>query len=157
MTELQLQAAIQKVLKQEILPEISIFQPGEMNVFLQDLPLSTEFEDEDEQDKHFPCCIVKIQGAEIKTASDAQITTVETIVCIRDSSEDMSGYQTLLVCLQRIRDYFTAHVGIEGKYRMIYPIEWAINDEAPAPYFIGGITTKWVTDIMPYRDPKNFL
>lgn len=157
MTELHLQTAIKDVLKRDVLPKISIFQPGEMKVFLQDLPLSTEFEDEDEQDECFPCCIVKMQGGKIPTASEPQTTSIEILVCIRDSAEDMSGYQTLIVCLQRIRDYFTAHVGIEGKHRLIYPIEWAINDEAAAPYFIGSITTRWVTDIMPYRDPKNFL
>lgn len=156
MTELKLQKDIERVLERDVLPKISIFQSGEVKVYSQDLPLSSEFED-DEPDEHFPCCIVKINGGKIAAAPDPQTTTIEIIVCIHDDSKDMSGYQTLVVCLQRIRDYFTEHVGIEGKHRMVYPIEWAINDEVPAPYFIGNIITRWVTEIMPYRDPKNFI
>lgn len=156
MTELHLQQAIKNVLDAEILPKLTLFKPGEMQTFLQDIPLSTDFEDEDD-DKYFPCCIVKLRGGKVATASDPQITTVEIIVCVKDEAADMTGYQSLMVTIQRIRDYFTEHVGIEGKFRMTYPVEWATNDEFTAPYFVGNVITTWQTDIMPYSDPNNFL
>lgn len=155
MTEIDLQLDIQKVLTDEIFPKLTIFQPGEMQVFLQDIPLSTDFEDED--DKYFPCCIVRLRGGKINTASEPQITTIEIIVCIKDWSDDMTGYQSLMVTLQRIRDYFSAAAGIREKHRLVYPIEFNINEEAATPYFIGNVVTKWQTDVMEYKDLDKLL
>lgn len=156
MTELNLQTEIQHILQDKIFPNISIFEPGEMRIFLQDIPLTTDFED-DNDEKYFPCCIVKLKNGEIKTANDPQITTVEIIVCIKDMSKDMTGYQSLMIILQRIRNHFTSEVGIYGKHRMTYPISWSISEDFTSPYFVGNIVTKWVTDISPYKDPNDFL
>ena len=75
----------------------------------------------------------------------------------QDESEDMSGYQTLMVVINRIRDYFTANVGIQNKYRMKYPIKWGINDNTIAPYFVGNLITQWDIERMPFHDIARFL
>lgn len=159
MTEIHLQETIKEVLQKEIFSKLTIFKPGEMQVFLQDIPLSTDFESEngDDDDKYFPCCVVKLRGGEIKTASAPQLTTVEIIVGVKDWAKDLTGYQSLMIIIQRIRDYFTEHFGIEGKFRLVYPIQWNIDEEVSAPYFLGSVITVWQTDVMPFNDPNNFL
>ena len=158
MTEIDLQNEIKRVLKKNILPELSLFKPNEMKVFLQDIPISTEFEDDDDnEDKYFPCCIVRLLGGRIKTASEPQITTIEIVVGIKDFSKDMSGYQNTVICLDRIRDYFSENVGIHKKFRLVYPIETGINTEVAAPYYFGNIITNWQTDVKPYADIEKFL
>lgn len=155
MTEIDLQIAIKDILEREIIPNISLFENEKVKCFLQDLPLSSEFDNED--DKYFPCLIVAYRADEIKTASDAQETEIEIIVAIKDFSEDLTGYQKLLVVLQHIRDYFTANAGIDGKFRLLYPIKRSINEDTIPGYFVGHIVTKWVADIMPYKDIHRLL
>jgi hypothetical protein len=156
MTEIELQNAIKDVIESEILPNLTIFKGGGMKVFLHDIPLTTEFED-DESDRYFPCCIVKTRAGEIENADDPQKTTVEIVIAIKDDSEDMTGHQSLLVVITRIRDYFLKNAGIMGKFRLSYPIKWGISDEVTTPYFVGNVLTIWDTDIMTYSDPNNFL
>ena len=172
-TEIDLQLAIKSALERDIIPEISLWKPGRMKVYLQDIPIThedaeaaragllpftahTEHE-HDIYDKYLPCFIVKLRGAEEKTAGAPQVTTVEIVVVVKDWSEDMSGYQSLMVCIQRVRDYFLANAGIRNKFRMSYPVKWVVNEEAAVPYFIGSITTKWDLEVMPYNDTINYL
>lgn len=169
-TEINLQYAIKKILQDDVFKKLSLFEPDEMNVYVQDIPLLTEYEKEagyeyeydenaedNEIDKYLPCCIVKLRGAEIKNASAPQITTVEIIVIIKDWSKDMSGNETLMICLNRIRNHFFANAGIQGKFRLEYPVKLVVNEDAAIPYFIGSITTKWSTPIQTYEDPLGFL
>ena len=142
MTEVDLQKEIRKIIVQELIPDMKIFEPNTFKGFLQDIPLDLGYGDETEiVDKNVPCCIVKINAGEI----------------IKDESEDMSGYQTLMVVINRIRDYFTANVGIQNKYRMKYPIKWGINDNTIAPYFVGNLITQWDIERMPFHDIARFL
>lgn len=158
MTEIDLQNEIKRVLEKNIFPKLSLFKPQKMKVFLQDMPISTEFEDDkDNEDRYFPCCIVRFLDGKIKNASDPQITTIEIIVGIKDFDKDMSGYQNTVICLNRIRDYFLKNIGIRKKFRLVYPIEIGINTEVSAPYYFGNIITNWQTDIKPYADIEKFL
>lgn len=157
MTELELQEAIKDILLNEVFSQLTIFTHGEMKVFLQDIPLSSDFEEYEEDEKYFPCCIVRLSTGEIQTANDPQLTTVEIIIYIKDWSKDMTGYRNLVITIDRIRDYFTANVGILGKFRMVFPLNWGLSDEVGMPFFAGKVITKWQTDRMPFADIQNFL
>lgn len=156
MAEIRLQNEIKRILENEILPDISIPELRSIKVYKHDIPLTTEFEG-DEEDTYFPCCIVKTCGGEIEKASDPQKTTVEIVIAIKDESENMSGHETLMIVIQRIRDYFLKHVGIRGEFRMRFPLKWNISDEFTTPYFIGNVVTVWELDAMRFDDPLGFL
>ena len=149
MTEVDLQKEIRKIIVQELIPDMKIFEPNTFKGFLQDIPLDLGYGDETE--------IVDKNAGEINGASKPETVTVEIIIVIKDESEDMSGYQTLMVVINRIRDYFTANVGIQNKYRMKYPIKWGINDNTIAPYFVGNLITQWDIERMPFHDIARFL
>lgn len=155
MTELNIQTEIKDVIEKSVLPYISLFDEGEVKVFLQDIPLSQDYEDED--DKYFPCVIVRLRRGEVKNASDPQETTIEIMVVIKDWAADMTGYQTLVITLDRIRDQLLSECGIVGKARLLFPLSLEIDENVTAPYFVGSIMTKWVVDVMPYQDHMKFL
>lgn len=158
MTEIELMQRIKSILDTEIIPHIGIFKDDEIKVFLHDIPMSSDFETDDSDDeKYFPCCIVRLNGGEISNAGEPQKTAIEIIVCIKDWSENMSGYQNLIIILNRIRDYFTSNYGIRNKFRLQYPVKTGISDETATPYFVGNITTNWIVDIKPYEDINKFL
>ena len=69
MTEVDLQKEIRKIIVQELIPDMKIFEPNTFKGFLQDIPLDLGYGDETEiVDKNVPCCIVKINAGEINGA-----------------------------------------------------------------------------------------
>lgn len=162
MTELDLQEKLLKILEHDIFPEMAIFKPGEMKFLLQDIPAAQEFEydddtDDNTTDKWFPCCIVQLESGDNPTAAAPQDTRINIIVCVKDFSEDMSGYKSTMISLDRIRDYLLKNYGIHGKYRVEFPIKLEINTELAAPYFMARLVTNWKTETMSYRDYENFI
>ena len=157
MTELDLQKEIKKVLINEVFRDMLIFEGQQMKVFEHDLPLSSDFDDDDETDLFFPCCIVRACGGDIKSASEPQLTTVEIIVAVKDKALDMSGHKNLFITINRIRDYFLANGGIRGKHRLVYPVKWTINNENTFPYFVGHLITVWHTQTQRFNDIEKYL
>ena len=169
--EIDLQEEIIDVLKKEILPQISLWKPGEMKVHFQDLPLSEDYEEngetqerpfaadpyEDIYDKYLPCCIVKMRSGTEKKPDEPQDTQIDIIVIVKDWSSDMSGYKSLMIVLRRMKDYFLANEGLRTRFRLIHPIKWVVDDDAAIPYFIGTLQTHWATYSMPYNDIEGFL
>ena len=156
MTEIDLQKAIKETLVGEVFKDMMIFENQEMKVFEYDLPLSSDFDDDDNE-PFFPCCIVRVLNGDIKNASSPQLTTVEILIIVKDAAADMSGHKNLLITIQRIRDYFLANGGIRNKFRLVYPIKWGINDDNTIPYFVGRIVTVWQTEIQRFNDIEKFL
>lgn len=157
MTEFDLQKEIKRILLDEVFKDMLIFENQKMNVFEYDLPLSSDFEEDEDTDLFFPCCIIKTRGGEIKSASEPQLTTVEILVGIKDKAGDMSGHKNLMITINRIRDYFLANGGIRGKFRLVYPIKWSTNEDNTAPYFIGNVVTVWQTETQSFNDIEKFL
>lgn len=173
MTEIQLQTAIKKVIEKEIIPELPAFKQGKMKVFLQSIPWTPAFERSNEViyddarhddygiDKYLPCCEVKLLGGETKPDVEGQTVTVGITVNVKDTSDDisnMSGYQDVMIVIDRIRNYFTANMGIRTNYRMdTQDIEWGIDETVSPPYYVGAIITKWRLSTPPYNDVERFL
>nr|DAW23810.1 MAG TPA: tail completion protein [Caudoviricetes sp.] len=157
MTELQLQDAIEDVLKNEVFSALTIFEKDEMKFFTQEIPESAEFEDEEEEEKYFPCCIIKLKGGEMEDYDDPQLTKVDIIIALKDWEADRSGYRKLVVIITRIRDYFLSVGGIKNQFRLMRPIKWDINDEVMSPYFIGSISTIWQTPVIGNNEIQEYL
>lgn len=159
-TELQLLKEVAGLLRDEILPKIDLLP--DMKVYLHDLPLSADYEeeaarDEEDDNKYFPCCIVRLSHGKIETFSSPQTVTVEMIVIVKDWSEEMEGYQNIMIVIDRIRDELIAQHGIRGRFRLAMPMEWALDTSSTTPWFVGSIRTTWETDYMRYRDVDRFL
>lgn len=152
-----LQTAIMDALRNDVFPKLALQGKKEIKVFRQYLPQTTEFEDEDEDGKLFPCAVVKFEGSKIVDAKTPQITTITTAVAVKDEAEDLSGTGTLLIILERIRDYFTSNGGIHGSFTMTYPLETYVDEELNAPYFVGAVITRWKNEYLPYADTEKYL
>lgn len=161
MTGIKLINSIANVLKDDILANIK-YLPSVPKVFKHDIPLSSDYEyegdtEETAEEKYFPCCIVRMANMKISDASKPQESTVEIVTVIKDWAEDMSGYETLIIVLERIRDYFIGHAGISEKYRLNYPVEIAINKETTTPYYMGSVILRWSAEYTDYIDVQKYV
>lgn len=160
MTTLKIQESLKTELKNRVLNELKLFDDKKIKVFLQDVPLSEDFESEDlpDDEKYFPCVIVKAVGGEIAKCAAPQTTRIEIFAVCKDWNEDMSGYKNVVIMLDRIRDYLVSEGGIHGTARLQYPIKMQmIDDDFPYPFFEGALTTLWSVETKTYRDYENLL
>lgn len=154
MTELRLQAAICEELKR-IFSKISLWDKEEMKIFEFDVPKTTEFEDE--ESKYLPYCIVRIVGGEIAGADEPEIVTADVYITIKDDSEDRSGHKRIIEAITRIRDSFEKNAGISGEFRLLHPLEWAMDDNEMFPYIHAALRTRWQVIRIPYGAASKYL
>lgn len=160
MTTIKVQEALKTALENEVLKNLNLFGDKKIQVFLQDVPLSKDYEYEGlpDADKYFPCVVIKAVSGEVKRAAGPQETRINIYVVTKDESDDMAGYKDILIVLDRIRDYLISGAGIHDKARLLYPVTMAmIDDDFPYPYFEGALSTLWDIDVMPYKDIENLL
>ena len=160
MTTINIQESLKTKLENEVLNELHLFGDKTIKVFLQDLPLSEDFEVEGlpDEEKYFPCVIIKAVSAEVTKPSAPQTTRIEIFAVCKDWSDDMSGYKNVAIILDRIRDYLISEGGIHGTARLQYPLKMQmIDDDFPVPFFEGSLTTLWSVETMPYKDYENLL
>lgn len=160
MTTIQVQQELKKALENDILPDIQLFGAKKVKVFLQDIPLSQDYEYEElpDTEKYFPCIVIKAVSGEIKRPATPQETRINIYVVTKDTNEDMAGYKDVLIIMDRIRDYLISGAGIHDKARLLYPVNMAmIDDDFPYPYFEGALSTIWDVDVMCYRDIENLI
>ncbi len=160
MTTIQLQEALKQEIEDKVLKTINLFNDTDIKVFVQDLPLSSDFEFEGlpDAEKYFPCVIIKIVGGEIAKCGMPQETRIEIFVVCKDWNNDMSGYKNVLIIMDRIRDYLISEGGIHGKARIKYPLTMQmIEDDFPVPYFEGALSTVWTIETITYNDYEKLL
>ena len=160
MTTLQLQEALKEVIENEVLNSLNLFGDKKVKVFLQDVPLSKDYEYEGlpDTDKYFPCVVIKAVNGEVKRAAAPQETRINIYAVSKDESDDMAGYKDIVIILDKIRDYLISGAGIHDKARLLYPLTMAmVDDDFPYPYFEGALSTLWEIDVMSYKDIENLL
>lgn len=160
MTTLQLQEALKEVIENEVLNSLNLFGDKKVKVFLQDVPLSKDYEYEGlpDTDKYFPCVVIKAVNGEVKRAAGPQETRINIYAVSKDESDDMAGYKDIVIILDKIRDYLISGAGIHDKARLLYPLTMAmVDDDFPYPYFEGALSTLWEIDVMSYKDIENLL
>lgn len=160
MTTIKIQESLKTELESRVLNDLHLFGDRKIKVFLQDLPLSKDFEIEGlpDSEKYFPCVIIKAVGAEVIKPGAPQTTRIEIFAVCKDWKDDMSGYKNVVIILDRIRDYLVSEGGIHGTARLQYPLKMQmIEDDCPVPFFEGSLTTLWTVETMPYKDYENLL
>ncbi|MGN0162449.1 MAG: hypothetical protein ACI4EA_02555 [Candidatus Ornithomonoglobus sp.] len=160
MTTIKIQEALKSELENKVLNELNLFNDTDIKVFLQDVPLSKDFEVDGlpDTENYFPCVIIKAVSGEVERSGAPQTTRIEIFAVCKDWKEDMSGYKNVVIILDRIRDYLLSEGGIHGTARLQYPLKMQmIDDDMPIPFFEGSLTTLWTVDVMPYKDYENLL
>lgn len=160
MTTIKIQETLKKEFEEKVLKNLNLFNDSRIKVFVQDLPMSKDFEFEGlpDAEKYFPCVIIKAIGGEISKCGMPQTMKIDIFVVCKDWQEDMSGYKNVLIVMERIRDYLISEGGIHGKARLQYPLTLQmVEDDFPLPYFEGAVSTTWTVETMAYNDYEQLL
>lgn len=139
MTPLELQHALRRELE-TLFPE-ECYAPADdsgelrkISVFEQQLPEPPEDEDEPA-----PYIIVRLLKGEIDDPDSPHRVSVVLIICIRDDTEENSGHAAVMNVIDKITHRFLREPLLDRRYEAVLPLNWALQDEDTAPYYIGGV------------------
>lgn len=165
MTTIQIQEKLKTEFETKVFNDIQLFGDKSVQVFVQDFPLSQDYEYEGiapdgmtEAEKYCPCVIIKAVSGEVTAQNIPQTSRIEIFALSKDWSEDRRGYKDVFIMLDRIRDYLVSGGGIHGTARMQYPLKMhMVEDDFPTPFWEGAITTNWSVYTKPYEDIERLL
>lgn len=151
MTPIKLINALQSDIE-DICRKSAVFG-GKIQVFKGDIPLSQD--DEDEDDKYFPCVVIRPSKGSIKGADEEQDVRCELYICAYDDNTDMQGYTDTMLLCERIIQEISARGNVGKQFRLQYPIEWD-TEESEYPYFICRVSMSFKTYIIGKSDYYKF-
>lgn len=91
----------------------------------------------------YPYIIVRIIDGEIKDMREAQTVSVLLLIGVYDSGNERQGHKKVLDIISTIFDRYANKPILNKKHRLLWPIEWTLQDEESHPYYFGGMETKW--------------
>lgn len=101
----------------------------------------------------YPYAIVRVQEGKIETIDGAQSVAAFIILGVYDESLQNQGHKDVLNMIQKIYERFAKNAILAGKYELLHPIEWTLQDEESYPYFIGGMALNFGTLPIRREDP----
>lgn len=101
----------------------------------------------------YPYAIVRVQEGKIETIDGAQSVAAFIILGVYDESLQNQGHKDVLNMIQKIYERFAKNAILAGKYELLHPIEWTLQEEESYPYFIGGMALNFSTLPIRREDP----
>ena len=142
MTATNLQEALAENIRQIFHYDMFMDSTGEyvsLRVFEQGLPIR---KDEDESDP-VPYLIVRIEDAEVKGWTEAQIVETSLLIGCFDDDTNNVGHKTVLGIIQRIEERFFKNPMLASQFMFLnddqHPFDWALQDEESFPYYFGAV------------------
>jgi hypothetical protein len=124
--------------------------PAPLNIFSQALPQ----ESGGDPSVYMPYIIVQVQNGKQAEEMEPGEATVVLHIGIYDDDTDNQGHAYVCNIIETIyQDLFQKRT-LGGKYFIVVPFEWAVNDEDLWPTFIGAIESHWNTPIILSTDPN---
>lgn len=139
MIDIFLQHAIKAKLE-DIFKNFSTGHEGDrqLKVYEQDLPVGNT-----DDDAVFPYIIVKLLEGGKDDEAEPHVVRVILVVGICDDSSDRQGYHDLLNIMRKIEMELFRNRILEGKYEIVFPFKWVLQDEDMWPFFYGAMETNW--------------
>lgn len=155
MTATNLQEALAENIRQIFHYDMFMDSTGEyvpLRVFEQGLPIR---KDEDEEDP-VPYVIVRIEDAEVKGWTEAQIVETSLLIGCFDDDTNNVGHKTVLGIIQRIEERFFKNPMLASQFMFLndekHPFDWALQDEESFPYYFGAIRMNFKTPAVRKED-----
>ncbi len=132
----------------------------DMQVFAQELPIPEQKVQEDippemlenglagdiTDNNPYPYIIVRVRDGEIKDMRESQTVNILLLVGIYDNGDERQGHRKVLDIIAKIYDRYAKKPVIVKKHRLLWPVEWTLQDEEGThPYYYGGMITQWET------------
>lgn len=104
----------------------------DIQIFKNDIPLSED--DEDEDDKYFPCVVICPSQGEIKSVNDVQNILCNVYICAYDNSTNMQGYTDTMLFAESVIQEISSRGNVGNQFRLEYPIKWKMYENT-YPYY----------------------
>lgn len=121
----------------------------DINIYPQHLPYRKKEDDK----PPFPYILVSIEEGEISNY-DEYFVQIYLVIGIQDSNENAQGDRDVINIITTIYQHLFNKKIIDGKYEIVYPFKWAIQDEDTFPKFMGGIETNWKLKTMKQEEDR---
>lgn len=111
-----------------------------VNVYRQNLPVREGVDEEMNPDAPpEPYILVKLSGGEMPGNGEALTAEAVLLICVYDEAKDRQGYRDMLHIVNVIMLHYGAFSILARKYEIVYPIEWAAQDDDTHPYYFGAV------------------
>ena len=124
--------------------------PIPLNIYAQTLPQ----EGNGDLGIYAPCLVVQLIDGKQDDEIGPEDVRVTLNVGIHSYDEQNQGHIYIINIIETIRQHVFLKRTFAGKYFIVLPFEWKINDEDIWPYFIGSVQTHWNLPIILPDNPN---
>jgi hypothetical protein len=104
-------------------------------------------------DDLFPYIIVRVETGKVQQIDGNQTVEVRLLFGVYDDAYLNNGHRDVLHMIHKIYERFSKNPLLAGKYELVMPMEWALQDEGSYPYFFGGMDLNFETLPIVREDP----
>lgn len=140
---------------------------SKINIFKQNLPmprpacqddiptelLENGLAEETTAQDPYPYIIIRIEDGEIKDEASTQTVNTYLLIGVFDDSYEKQGTKDVLNIIADIYERFAKIPVLNSRYRVQYPILWALQDEESYPFYYGGMHLSWELAAIRKEDP----
>lgn len=115
----------------------------EIQVYAQYLPVTESDEETDEPGAHpEPYVVVRVHGGKTDDDDAPQIIDAVLVVCVCDEAIDRQGHRDAMHLINEIYHHYSANAVIGGKWEILYPMEWAMQEDDTHPFYFAAMHLK---------------
>lgn len=112
-----------------------------VNIFEQDLPISTAYDGEPE---YAPFCLVRLVGGSITGVNEPENANILLIFCTYDENTNRQGYADTLHLMQLAKQYMLTNNVLAGCFVLqASSVQWTLEEDDIQGYHIGSITATY--------------
>lgn len=117
-----------------------------VRVFANNLPIR-EGDDEatDLEAPPEPYILAKIPNGELPGNGEMQTVSVVLLICVQDPDPNRQGYRDALHIINEIILHYGSCDIVGGRYQVIYPVSWAMQEEDTHPHYFAAVAVKFET------------
>lgn len=114
-----------------------------VQVYAQDVPVrADDDEGENREAPPEPYVLVRIRGGKTEDDGAPQVIDAAVVACVYDEDENRQGFRDALHIINTIYRHYSADAVIGRRWEVLYPMEWATQEEDTHPYYFAGMSLR---------------
>lgn len=114
-----------------------------VQVYAQDVPVrADDDEGENPEAPPEPYVLVRIRGGKTEDDNTQQVIDAVVVACVCDEDPNRQGFRDALHIINTIYQHYSADAVIGKRWEVLYPMEWATQDEDTHPYYFAGMSLR---------------
>ncbi len=107
-----------------------------INIFAQSLPMKVS------DVERYPSIVIRAERGEDTGDLDTNKVSITFVIGLFDEDNDLQGDRGVMSLIEDIKKHLFEKVDF-GKYRIITPFSWMLDDEDEHPFYFGGIEARF--------------